>query len=67
MDQKNDLPEDIYAMKLGDILKPSDKPDREIHRVPGGWIYVFYNQNGAGGYNLTSCFVPFNNEFRREL
>jgi hypothetical protein len=30
-----------------------------ILRVPGGWIYTTYSDNGTGGYEQSACFVPF--------
>ena len=30
----------------------------EILRVLGGWIYTYYSENGMGGFNCSSVFVP---------
>ena len=54
--------DEIYEMELHD-RKYVDAT--EILRVPGGWIYVHYTENGAGGNSTSSCFVPFNNEFQK--
>lgn len=48
--------EDIYKMKLHDVIRWDE--NREILRVPGGWVYGFGNTSG-----LTDVFVPFNKEF----
>ena len=45
---------DIYKMKLGDLI--GIRNDVNVLRVPGGWIYIFYEQE-------FSSFVPFDNEF----
>jgi len=58
---------EIYNMKLHEILSLSYQSIRVI-RVPGGWIYESYSENGTGGYDLTSCFVPYtlgSDTFRR--
>lgn len=52
----------IYGMGLGERLH-TDKGLYEIVRVPGGWIYSVFSDNGTGGYYVSSCFVPFNSEF----
>lgn len=46
----------IYKMKLHETIHIGD--DYEILRVPGGWIY-----NRFSGSGLSSCFVPFHDEF----
>lgn len=55
--------EEMYDMKLNDTIGTHNG---EITRVPGGWIYRADCENGNGGYDMTSCFVPWNNEFQPE-
>lgn len=47
----------VYKMKLHDTLIPAF--GGRIIRVPGGWVYESYSNDGDGGYNVTSCFVPY--------
>jgi hypothetical protein len=54
--------DDIYNLKLHDALEMKDH-NAEIMRVAGGWIYTNYSQIGASSFNVSSVFVPFNNEF----
>jgi len=35
-----------------------------VQRVPGGWIYRYESQDGSGGWNIATQFVPFDNEFQ---
>ncbi len=54
---------DMYNMKLNEAITiPSFLG--EITRVPGGWIYREDCESGQGGYNMTSCFVPWSSEFQ---
>lgn len=62
MSDKQEL-DPIYKMDLHDVLTMSQHAT-QIMRVPGGWIYMSHSENGAGGYDMTSCFVAFNNEFQ---
>lgn len=55
-----DMMNKLYKMGLHDILYQSDY---EILRIPGGWVYTRFSESGAGGSNLSSVFVPFDNEF----
>jgi hypothetical protein len=55
---------DLYEMELHDKIS-LDTYD-VILRVPGGWIYQFYTEREDGGWNPTSQFVPFDNEFQEE-
>lgn len=65
---------EIYEMKLHDILTPKDS-DTQIQRVPGGWIYTTYQTEQytqvdgtwSENYRLSSVFVPFDNEFQESL
>jgi len=50
---------DIYAMRLNEQIEFNDIA---ILRVPGGWIYTYYDFSTGG--EKTSTFVPFNNEFQ---
>lgn len=54
----------LYNMEEGEIIQIRGAMLYEILRVPGGWVYTSYDDNGANGYNLSSCFVPFHDEFR---
>lgn len=40
----------------------------KIHRVPGGWIYRFWEDNiddvGRNNYRVNSVFIPLNREFQ---
>ena len=52
----------IYNMKLHETITIDTFLD--ILRVPGGWIYFTYHENGSTGIldTTTSTFVPFNNK-----
>ena len=59
----------VYEMELHDTTHPAG--DFKIIRVPGGWIYRFYEINQvtmadgtwSENYFCDSVFVPFDNEF----
>lgn len=53
----------LHAMELHEVLHLNDG-ELEILRVPGGWVYTTYCDNGVSGYSLTSCLVPYSDEFR---
>lgn len=54
--------DDIYKMKLHDVLVTEDKNLFTVTlRVPGGWFYRSFDKSHG---ILTGCFVPFNNEFQ---
>lgn len=54
---------DIYNMQLHSVMPiESSNMFTEIMRVPGGWIYRFFENNVYCG----SIFVPFHNEFQSE-
>ena len=53
---------DLYEMELHDELQVCDTV--WATRVPGGWVYTTIAENGTGGLDSTSCFVPFDNEFQ---
>ena len=53
-------PDDLYNLNLHGQLEMPGKASAVITRVPGGWVYCFFNQHGAS----SSCFVPINREFR---
>jgi len=55
------LSDKLYNMGLGDETRL--EVGTYAFRVPGGWIFWKESENGAGGWNMTSCFVPFDNEF----
>ena len=45
---------DIYHMKLHETLSLDNRVGHTIMRVPGGWLYKYFDQ---------IVFVPYNNEF----
>lgn len=51
----------LYGMKLHECKELWK--GMEVVRVPGGWLYNTYQENGTGGYDQTMCFVPYNNEY----
>jgi len=61
-------------MGLHEKLTIKDSQPVEILRVPGGWIYTYFQlnqvmmQNGGWSeeYIPSSIFVPFNNEFQKK-
>ncbi len=63
---------DIYNMKLHEERHPELPHATIIIRVPGGWIYRFWeNESSSGGdgqwsenQRIDSVFVPYNNEFQ---
>ena len=51
----------IYDLELNEKVKHIDKGSSGktiIRRVPGGWIYNYFHPKG-----MTSCFVPYDQEF----
>ena len=64
--------EKLYKMKLHEQITPRfDGENVKITRVPGGWIYSFFDlvitgEPGAAYDNWIgrSVFVPFDNEFQ---
>lgn len=50
-------------MRLGEVVHLATPEPYEVLRVPGGWIYTRFTENGTGGYDMSSCYVPFDNEF----
>ena len=57
----------IYKMKLHEILLLDNQECVEITRVPGGWIYSLAYFDGNKDI-INSVFVPYHNpsEFRKE-
>jgi len=55
----------LYEMELHESVGLKGKEFIDIRRVPGGWIYTNYMESQGNTYNLSSCFVPFDNEFRK--
>jgi hypothetical protein len=54
----------IYELELHQTLEMDDPHlYNTILRVPGGWIYRYFDMSRS---MLTSCFVPFNNEFYKD-
>lgn len=54
----------LYEMNEGEVIGIG--LDADVLRVPGGWIYTKHSESGAGGYSISSCFVPWHNEFQDE-
>ena len=52
---------DIYKLKLHESI---DSSGLKITRVPGGWIYMFWDYDKRVFYQ-TSTFVPFDNEYQK--
>ena len=62
----------LYEMKLYEEIMPTSDGRLQVMRVPGGWIYRFwefdYEPGGkANSYGINSVFVPYNNEFQEKL
>lgn len=51
----------LYAMDLHDELQEGS--NLFIMRVPGGWIYNYFNSEN--GEPICATFVPFHNEFQK--
>ncbi len=47
----------IYDLKLHEEYGIDN--NTMVMRVPGGWIYTSSYENGTGGTDMSSCFVPF--------
>lgn len=50
----------LYSLPLNKALGLPHAPTTVL-RVPGGWVYTNFTDDGS---NLSSCFVPFSNEFQ---
>lgn len=46
----------LYRLQNGEVL--SLAINENFKRVPGGWIYIISNGN-----NISSIFIPYNEEF----
>ena len=55
----------MYKLKLNETTDVKGK-NIEILRVPGGWVYTSYSQISDSGYNISSTFVPYSEEFKVE-
>lgn len=53
---------ELYEMKCGEGCQ-YDNNNKNIHRVPGGWIYEL--RDGPTN-KVTSCFVPYSDEFNTQ-
>lgn len=53
----------IYELNLFESINVSEceRLSEYFTRVPGGWIRDYYINAGS---NLTSVFIPFNNEYQ---
>jgi hypothetical protein len=64
---------ELMNMKLHEEISLDDRNYSTVLRVPGGWIYTFYQleqHEGPRGshsenYRLAAVFVPLNNEFNQ--
>ena len=56
---KNPNEYSLYDLGLGDSINFDDL--MYATRVPGGWIFSEYSEDT--GQTMSSCFVPFNDEF----
>ena len=57
---------ELHSMKLHDVLTPNITPHTMIIRVPGGWVYRFFNENSNQNcpqFTVDSVFVPWSIEF----
>jgi len=50
---------ELLAMNMHETLELNGPENVQILRVPGGWIYTTYVENGTGGYDMSSVFVPW--------
>jgi len=53
----------LYTMVLHETVTPKSDNFIQITRVPGGWIYTFYNHDGS---SISSCFVEYHNEYQTD-
>lgn len=51
----DDTLEMMYKMKIHDQITPDTPHTIVIYRVPGGWLYVFFDHNSK----TSTTFVPF--------
>lgn len=57
---------ELYNMKLHDILPINTQSGYYgVLRVPGGWLYQIWDSQMQ--VNMTVTFVPFNNEFMKDV
>lgn len=52
----------IYNLKLHEIYKINDF--EYARRVPGGWTYSCYYNDGGSSISVSQCFVPYSEEFK---
>ena len=45
-------------MKESEVIHLGTPEPWEVLRVPGGWVYTRFCENGTGGYDMAACFVP---------
>ena len=55
--------DELYEMKLHDVITPKGPEAISILRVPGGWVYSIFVET-EGGYDVSNTFVPYDNEFQ---
>ena len=64
---ENKKEKNLYTMDLHEVIcqttfsEGTAKPDLSILRVPGGWIYLFWDRETQSYSN--QIFVPFDNGF----
>jgi hypothetical protein len=49
--------QELYEMKIGDLVEDGSW-EREIHRVCGGWNYIYFARNGDDACSVAAVFVP---------
>lgn len=54
----------LFEMELHEELYPKNNANLLILRVPGGWVYERYSENGTGGYDMCSTFVPLSYDLK---
>lgn len=53
----------VYSLKLHESIRidmGTDSNAISVMRVPGGWIYKTWSEDGS---RAGTSFIPFNNEF----
>ena len=55
---------DLYSMSLGDNFTVND--ETVATKVPGGWIFKFWDHERQYYPPQTGVFVPFNTEFQKD-
>lgn len=61
--KRRELMSELYQMKIHEIKHLTGTESYEVICVPGGWIYTRFIENGTGGYDMSSCFVPRDDDY----